>query len=87
MPCQQLINILNVCYLLKASPKAVGKRTCFHPGASSLAPNTVPVSKADKVGGWQIVRSMLNYVWPKDKPGIRARVVVAVGLLIGSKVH
>ena len=29
---------------------------------------------------------MLNYVWPKDKPAIRARVLVALGLLIGAKV-
>ncbi len=29
---------------------------------------------------------MLNYVWPKGRPGIRVRVVVALSLLVGAKV-
>ena len=32
------------------------------------------------------MRSMLNCVWPKEKPGIRVRVVVALSLLIGAKI-
>ena len=39
-----------------------------------------------RVGGWIIVKKMLNNVWPKDKPALRARVVTAVGLLVGAKV-
>ena len=60
-------------------------RTCFHPGASTLEPNVVK-GVEDEVKGRDIVKKMLNYVWPKDKPGIRTRVIVALGLLVGSKV-
>ncbi|XP_074649596.1 iron-sulfur clusters transporter ABCB7, mitochondrial-like [Tubulanus polymorphus] len=61
------------------------KRTCFHPGASTLSPNAISVPQKE-VTGWEIIKNMLAYVWPRDKPGIRARVVAAFGLLIGSKV-
>ena len=65
--------------------KPVGARGCFHPGASTLAPNAVKgVEK--KVTGWKIIRVMLRQVWPKDKPSLRIRVVVALSLLIGAKV-
>jgi ATP-binding cassette subfamily B (MDR/TAP) protein 7 len=40
---------------------------------------------ATKVGGWIIVKKMLNNVWPRDKPALRARVVTALGLLVGAK--
>ena len=59
-------------------------RTCFHPGASHLEPNVVK-GVEDEVKGRHIVKKMFNYVWPKDKPAIRARVMVALGLLVGSK--
>ena len=35
---------------------------------------------------WPIIREMLRHVWPKDQPALKARVVAAVGLLLGSKV-
>ena len=60
-------------------------RNCFHPGASFMARETGKTSNS--VGGWQIVRVMLNHVWPKDKMGLRVRVVVALSLLIGAKVR
>ncbi|XP_071112669.1 iron-sulfur clusters transporter ABCB7, mitochondrial-like [Haliotis cracherodii] len=69
----------------KLLPQKVSKRTCFHPGASTLAPNEINSTKKE-VSGWDIVKAMMTYIWPKDKPGIKARVVIAVGLLIGSKV-
>lgn len=40
----------------------------------------------DEVKGRHIIGKMFTYVWPKDKPGLRARVLVALGLLVGSKV-
>ena len=49
-----------------------------------MARDTIQVKR--DVGSWMIVRSMLSYVWPKDKPGMRLRVILAVGLLIGAKV-
>ena len=39
-----------------------------------------------KVTGKIMLQAMLTHIWPKDKPGLRARVVIAVGLLIGAKV-
>ena len=44
------------------------------------------VDVSDEVGGWEIIKAMLGYVWPKGDPGIKARVVVALSLLIGAKV-
>lgn len=29
---------------------------------------------------------MLSYVWPKDRPDLRARVAISLGLLAGAKV-
>ena len=40
----------------------------------------------NRVGAWVIVRNMLQQVWPKEQPALKARVVGAVGLLVGSKV-
>ena len=39
-----------------------------------------------KVAGWKIIREMLKHVWPRDQPVLKARVVVALGLLVGAKV-
>ncbi|VDQ10210.1 unnamed protein product [Trichobilharzia regenti] len=35
---------------------------------------------------WTIISRLLKYVWPKDRPEIRLRVVAAVVLLLSSKV-
>jgi len=60
------------------------KRTCFHAhGIPGAAANTGV--KENPVSHWVIVKKMLTYVWPKDNPAIRVRVVAAVFLLIGSK--
>ncbi|KAI1294881.1 Iron-sulfur clusters transporter ABCB7, mitochondrial [Halotydeus destructor] len=34
----------------------------------------------------QMIMKLLQYVWPKDRPHIRKRVLAALGLLVGSKV-
>ena len=62
--------------------------------ASSLPPQRLQVGPLmhyvdgreldDKV--WPIIKEMLRHVWPKDQPALKARVVAAVGLLLGSKV-
>eukprot|EP00057_Strongylocentrotus_purpuratus_P006358 XP_011660832.1 PREDICTED: ATP-binding cassette sub-family B member 7, mitochondrial [Strongylocentrotus purpuratus] len=44
------------------------------------------VDVEDKVGGWDIIKAMLGYVWPKGDLSIKSRVVVAMSLLIGAKV-
>ncbi|KAL5010558.1 hypothetical protein ScPMuIL_012863 [Solemya velum] len=63
-----------------------GERTCFHPGATVLPPNELDKAQEKDITGWDIVKAMVTYIWPKDKPAIRTRVVIALGLLVGSKV-
>lgn len=60
-------------------------RRCYAPGVSKEAPIIVKGGK-EEVSGWEIIKKMLNYVWPRDNPGIRFRVVIALCLLVGSKV-
>jgi hypothetical protein len=33
-----------------------------------------------------IIKQLMRYVWPKDDNGVKARVVIALGLLVGGKV-
>lgn len=40
-----------------------------------------------EVNSAQILSAMLSYVWPKDRPDLRARVALSLGLLAGSKVR
>ena len=40
-----------------------------------------------ELAGWKIIREMLRHIWPRDQPSLKARVVVALGLLVGAKVH
>ncbi|XP_064474253.1 iron-sulfur clusters transporter ABCB7, mitochondrial-like isoform X2 [Ornithodoros turicata] len=58
---------------------------CFHPGASTLLPVQVGIS-AKSVGTWPILRQMLTYLWPSDKPEIRRRVGLALAILVIAKV-
>lgn len=39
-----------------------------------------------ELSGWKILKSMWGHIWPRDKPSLKARVVAALGLLIGAKV-
>ncbi|XP_065315339.1 iron-sulfur clusters transporter ABCB7, mitochondrial-like [Gordionus sp. m RMFG-2023] len=39
-----------------------------------------------QISGWEIVKKMFTYVWPKESPDIRYRVIIALSLLVGSKV-
>ncbi|KAM6923648.1 iron-sulfur clusters transporter ABCB7, mitochondrial [Xenentodon cancila] len=58
------------------------KRTCWHGhagGGLSTDPKNVEVNSA------KILSAMLSYVWPKDRPDLRARVALSLGLLAGAK--
>lgn len=39
-----------------------------------------------EVNSAKILSAMLSYVWPKDRPDLRARVAVSLGLLACAKV-
>ncbi|RZC34840.1 ATP-binding cassette sub-family B member 7, mitochondrial, partial [Asbolus verrucosus] len=67
-------------------PKGQTVRECFHPGASVLSRDTFPLNNKDVVTGPQMIRGMLQYIWPKDNKTVRDRVTFAVGLLIAAKV-
>ncbi len=44
-----------------------------------------PAAQADSEAHFQTLKSLLPYVWPPDRPGLRLRVVIALGLLAGAK--
>ncbi|EEC04178.1 hypothetical protein IscW_ISCW003137 [Ixodes scapularis] len=71
--------------LLQRNVQLGKPRKCFHPGASTLLPAQVGVS-AKSVSGWSIIKQMFTYLWPKEKPEIRRRVLVAMAILILAKV-
>ena len=56
----------------------------FHSGSTGLTAKIEGVEST--VSGWEIIKNMLTYIWPKDEKGIKIRVMIAVGLLVGSKV-
>lgn len=43
-------------------------------------------NKEQRKADWAILKEMVQYLWPKDSFGTKARVVVAVALLVGAKV-
>ncbi|XP_048461239.1 iron-sulfur clusters transporter ABCB7, mitochondrial [Rhincodon typus] len=61
----------------------VDKRTDWH-GHAGGGLHTDPKNLKDVDTG-KILKAMLTYVWPKDRPDLRARVAVSLGLLGGAK--
>ena len=49
-------------------------------------PGSMVTGDEAELAGWRIIREMLRHIWPRDKPKLKARVVIALGLLVGSKV-
>uniref|UniRef100_A0A0N5BTK6 Iron-sulfur clusters transporter ABCB7, mitochondrial n=1 Tax=Strongyloides papillosus TaxID=174720 RepID=A0A0N5BTK6_STREA len=76
----------NVGGLLKKNKNALSliTKASFHPGANSLVP-LGSVAGAKPPTGWEIVKHLLRYVWPKGNWNIKGRVVVAMCLLVGAK--
>lgn len=60
-------------------------RGCFHPGASALSREVIPLKDGKTVTGIQMIQAMLKYIWPKDDTAVRDRVKLAVLLLVGAK--
>ncbi|CAG9115935.1 unnamed protein product [Plutella xylostella] len=67
-------------------PVGIHKRDCFHPGASVLSREDINLGDAKPVSGTDMIRGMMEYVWPKDDKAIRDRVVMSLSLLFGAKV-
>ncbi|XP_064876087.1 iron-sulfur clusters transporter ABCB7, mitochondrial [Oncorhynchus nerka] len=62
----------------------VTDRTCWHGNAGGRL-NADPKNVLKEVNSRTILSNMMSYVWPKDRPDLRARVAIALGLLAGAK--
>eukprot|EP00066_Takifugu_rubripes_P006008 XP_003970491.2 PREDICTED: ATP-binding cassette sub-family B member 7, mitochondrial [Takifugu rubripes] len=60
------------------------KRTCWHGNAGGRL-NADPQNVLKEINSTQILSAMLSYIWPKDRPDLRARVAVSLGLLAAAK--
>ena len=49
------------------------------------APAADPEQTARSVEGWATLRRFLPYLWPKDDPALRARIVIAMALVLLAK--
>ncbi|KPJ21290.1 ATP-binding cassette sub-family B member 7, mitochondrial [Papilio machaon] len=67
-------------------PVGIQKRDCFHPGASVLSREDINLGDAKPVSGMDMIRGMMEYVWPRDNAMIRNRVMLSLSLLFGAKV-
>ncbi|XP_037116826.1 ATP-binding cassette sub-family B member 7, mitochondrial [Syngnathus acus] len=61
------------------------KRTCWHGNAGGRL-NADPKNVLKEVNTTTILSAMLTYVWPKDRPDLRARVAISLGLLAAAKI-
>uniref|UniRef100_A0A7N5JHK5 Iron-sulfur clusters transporter ABCB7, mitochondrial n=1 Tax=Ailuropoda melanoleuca TaxID=9646 RepID=A0A7N5JHK5_AILME len=75
--------ILDVTRVLQAWP-LIEKRTCWH-GHAGGGLHTDPKEGLKDVDTRKIIKAMLSYVWPKDRPDLRARVAISLAFLGGSK--
>ncbi|XP_068812726.1 iron-sulfur clusters transporter ABCB7, mitochondrial [Struthio camelus] len=62
----------------------IEKRTCWH-GHAGGGLHTDSKEGLKEIDAKKIIRAMLSYVWPKDRPDLRARVAVSLGFLAGAK--
>nr|XP_020474934.1 ATP-binding cassette sub-family B member 7, mitochondrial [Monopterus albus] len=61
------------------------KRTCWH-GHAGGGLSADPKNVLKEVNSAKILSAMLSYVWPRDRPDLRARVGISLGLLAGAKI-
>ncbi|XP_076878922.1 iron-sulfur clusters transporter ABCB7, mitochondrial [Brachyhypopomus gauderio] len=63
----------------------VPERWCWH-GHAGGGLNADPKNVLSEVNSAKILSAMVSYVWPKDRPDLRARVAISLGLLAGAKI-
>jgi hypothetical protein len=51
-----------------------------------MPPNTDTTATPNPENGFTALRRFLPYLWPKDRPGLRLRVVVAMLLVVAAKI-
>ncbi|XP_077163579.1 iron-sulfur clusters transporter ABCB7, mitochondrial isoform X2 [Paroedura picta] len=64
----------------------IDKRTCWH-GHAGGGLHSNPKEGLKEVDGKKILKAMLSYVWPQDRPDLRARVAISLGFLAGAKYY
>ncbi|NXC19933.1 ABCB7 protein, partial [Corythaeola cristata] len=64
--------------------RRIEKRMCWH-GHAGGGLHTDPKEGLKEIDGKKIIRAMLSYVWPKDRPDLRARVAISLGFLASAK--
>lgn len=75
--------LLDATKTLQAWP-LIEKRTCWH-GHAGGGLHTDPKEGLKDVDTRKIIKAMFSYVWPKDRPDLRARVAISLGFLGGAK--
>uniref|UniRef100_UPI003D9CA514 iron-sulfur clusters transporter ABCB7, mitochondrial n=1 Tax=Danio rerio TaxID=7955 RepID=UPI003D9CA514 len=61
------------------------ERQCWH-GNAGGGLSADPKNVLKEVNSSKILGAMFTYVWPKDRPDLRARVVISLSLLAGAKI-
>lgn len=74
----------NIC--LQLHNKQLADRRFHGDQAAGEAATNAAEDREKNVSNRKMLWSMASYVWPKDKPWIKARVVAALSLLVGAKV-
>lgn len=69
-----------------AAAKPAAPQAATTPATKAAAGPTKLKGLPDSGSGWAIMKSLSGYLWPKDNPAIKRRVLVAVALLVGSKI-
>lgn len=64
--------------------QTIDKRTCWHGHAGGRL-SADPKNVLKEVNSKTILSAMMTYVWPKDRPDLRARVAISLGLLASAK--
>ncbi|KAJ1197383.1 hypothetical protein NDU88_001243 [Pleurodeles waltl] len=62
----------------------IDKRNCWH-GTAGANLHSDPKNGLKDIDSRKILKAMLTYVWPKDRPDLRARVALSLGLLAAAK--
>ncbi|XP_049623178.1 iron-sulfur clusters transporter ABCB7, mitochondrial [Suncus etruscus] len=75
--------LLDAARVLQAWP-LIKKRQCWH-GHAGGGLHTDPKEGLKDVDTRKIIKAMLSYVWPKDRPDLRARVAISLGFLGSAK--
>ena len=63
-------------------PKEPIKPTSRPPAAIE---NTIKTTQSSE--DWKIIKNLVRYIWPRDDPAIKIRVVTALSLLVAGKVR